>query len=302
MSATALHTILTVAGNELVDSIRSRRVLITILLYLAGSVAATLIFLHTLQGIEKQMIESLGLSATAKTGGVTATLWKSDSFRRLLTDLIGDRDLALSLLNIPPLALFYAWLSFSFAPLLIMLTSATRISEEISSGSIRYLCFRASRLHWIAGKFTGQALQLLVALLLSAIGAWVTGLVRMQSFEPLATATAMLVFTFKVWIYALVFLGLATAISQWCATPNLALTMGFLALIVLAILSPVSTHYAGDGVRRLWDIVNVLTPQSHRLDLWRDSATRVVPAAIFLVTLTVAYLLAGYARFARRDL
>jgi len=302
MIPVSLRAVLVVAGNELADSIRSRRVLVMVFLYLAGSVAATVIFLHVLHGMENQLVEGLGLSSSAKTGGVTSTLWKSSTFRQMLVSLIGDKDLAQRLLSIPPLGLFYAWLSFAFAPVLVMLTSATRVSEEISIGSIRYVSFRVSRLQWILGKFAGQSLQLLGALLLSAFGAWLTGLCRMHYFEPMETASAMLVFSFKAWIYALAFLGLATAISQLCATPNLALAMGFLALIAMSILSGVSEYFAGDGLKRLWDIVNVLTPQAHRMDLWWNSWARVGPAAFFLIILSQAFLFAGYARFSRRDL
>ena len=204
MIPATLRAVLVVAGNELADSIRSRRVLVMVFLYLAGSVAATAIFLHVLHGLENQLVEGLGLSSSAKTGGVTSTLWKSSTFRQMLISLIGDKDLAQRLLSIPPLGLFYAWLSFAFAPVLVMLTSATRVSEEISIGSIRYVSFRVSRLQWILGKFAGQSLQLLGALLLSALGAWLTGLCRMHSFEPLETASAMLVFSFKAWILSLI--------------------------------------------------------------------------------------------------
>lgn len=302
MIPSPLRAVVTIAGNEWADSLRSRRVLVMILLYVAGAVTATLVFLSLLKGIEQQLVETLGLTASAATGGVTATLWKSTNFRMMLIHLIGDRDLAVTLLDIPPLGLFYAWLSFTFAPLLVMLTSSSRIAEEISTGSIRYIGFRCSRLQWIIGKFTGQALQLLAAMLLSAAGAWLTGLFKMHSFEPLATLVSMLIFTMKAWLYALAFLGLATAISQLFTSPNLALAMGFLALILVSILSSISTHFAGDGFRRLWDILNVLTPQAHRLDLWRSQASSVIPAALFIVALAWAYLFAGYARFSRRDL
>ena len=130
MIPTSLRAVLIVAGNELADSIRSRRVLVMVFLYLAGSVAATLIFLHVLHGIEGQLVETLGLSASGKTGGVTATLWKSNTFRQIMISLIGDKDLTQRLLSIPPLGLFYAWLSFAFAPFLVMLTSASRVSES----------------------------------------------------------------------------------------------------------------------------------------------------------------------------
>jgi len=298
----ALRTVSLVARHELSDSVRSRRVLVLVLLYLAGSIAATAVFISVLQKIEVQLVSSLGLASAGKTGSVTATLWKSDAFREILTHLIGNRPLAESLLAIPPLALFYGWLSFAFAPLLVMLTSSTRVSEEIWSGSARFVLFRIPRLHWIFGKFAGQALQLLGALLLSAAGAWLTGLVRMHSFEPLATAYAMLLFSAKAWLYALAFLGLATAISQLCAGPNLAVAFGFLALIAMAIVSGISEHFAGDGWRRILDVVNALTPEAHRLDLWWGDSAHFVPAIVFLVTLSVLYMLAGYARFARRNL
>jgi len=302
MIPASLRAVLIVAGNELADSIRSRRVLVMVFLYLAGSVAATLVFLHVLHGIENQLVETLGLSASGKTGGVTATLWKSNTFRQIMISLIGDKDLTQRLLSIPPLGLFYAWLSFAFAPFLVMLTSASRVSEELSTGSIRYVCFRVSRLQWILGKFAGQSLQLLGALLLSALGAWLTGLFRMHSFEAVDTALAMLVFSFKAWIYALAFLGLALAISQLCATPNLALALGFVALIAVSGLSSLSEFLAGDGFRRLWDIVNVMTPEAHRMDLWWSRWARVGPAVFFLFILSQAFLFVGYARFSRRDL
>jgi ABC-type transport system involved in multi-copper enzyme maturation permease subunit len=296
------HTFWIVARNELGDSARSRRVIVMVLLYVVGAMAGTALFISILQSVESQLVRSLGLAVPKGAGGVTATLWKSRMFREMLTNLIGDRALAESLLAVPPLALFYAWLSVAFTPALVMLTSSTRISEEIASGSVRFVMFRAGRGPWCAGKFAGQAVQVLGALLLSAVGAWVIGFFRMKSFEPLPTAQYMVWFAFKAWIYAMPFLGLALAISQLCAVPNLALVFGFVSLVTVSVLSRVSAWLAGDGWRRIWDIVNALTPGGHRLDLWWNDAAHLLPAAVFLLTLAAAYLLAGYARFARRDL
>jgi ABC-type transport system involved in multi-copper enzyme maturation permease subunit len=296
------HTFWIVACNEVGDSARSRRVIVTVLLYLVGAMAATALFISFLHSIEGQLVRSLGLPVPKGVGGVTATLWKSNMFREMLTNLVGDRALAGSLLAVPPLALFYGWLSVVFTPALVMLTSATRISEEIASGSVRFVMFRAGRGPWCAGKFAGQAVQVLGALLLSAIGAWVVGFFRMKSFEPLPTAQYMVWFAFKAWIYAMPFLGLALAISQFCAAPNLAVVFGFVSLVAVSILSALSAHWAGDGWHRIWDIINILTPGGHRLDLWWNDAAHLLPAAVFLLTLAAAYLLAGYARFARRDL
>jgi ABC-type transport system involved in multi-copper enzyme maturation permease subunit len=298
----AAATLRTLAVNELADSIRSRRVIALLLLYVAGSVAGTALFIHFLQQIEGQLVQSLGLASPGNTGSVTATLWKSHAFREMITHLVGDRALAENLLAIPPLALYYGWLSFAFAPILVMLTSSSRISEEVWSGSARFVLFRVPRLHWCAGKFAGQAVQILAALLLSAAGAWATGYLRMHSFEPLASARFMLLFSAKAWIYSLAYLGLALAISQFCSAPNLALALGFVALIAVTALTFVSNHFAGDGMRRLWDLVHVLTPGAHRPGLWWGDAAHVVPAVAFLLALAAVYMLAGYARFSRRDL
>ena len=183
-----------------------------------------------------------------------------------------------------------------------MLTSSTRISEEIWSGSARYVLFRVSRLEWCLGKYAGQAFQLFIALLLSAAAAWLAGLFRMHSFSAAPTAVAMLLFACKAWIYAMAFLGLALAVSQWCAVPNLAMAFGFLGLIAHSILSHVSTHFAGDGWRRIWDVVNALLPGGHSQDLWWTDAAHAIPAMVYLLALSLIYLLLGYTSFSRRDL
>jgi len=297
-----LKTFGIIAGNEITDSARSRRVIVMVLLYVVGAMAATALFIKFLQSVETQLVTSLGLAAPRDAGSVTATLWKSDMFRRMLTGLAGDRALAEKLLAVPPLALFYGWLSFAFTPVLVMLTASTRIAEEIATGSVRFVMFRAARSQWCLGKFAGQAVQIFGALLLSAAGAWVVGYFRMHSFEPAASARYMLLFAVKAWIYALPFLGLALAVSQLFSTPNLALAFGFVSLVGMSVLSRVSAWLAGDGWRRAWDIVNLLTPGGHRQSLWWGDAAHLLPAIVYLVALALVYLLAGYARFSRRDL
>lgn len=292
----------TIARHELTDSIRSRRVLVLLLLYVAGAVLATLLFVNVLQKIERQLVESLGLAAPSGAGGVTATLWRSDAFKRMLTHLAGDRALAERLVSIPPLGLFHGWLAFAFGPALVMLTASTRISEEIHIGSVRYVLYRVPRATWCLGKFIGQAAQIAVALLAGGVAAWAVGWARMEAFDGPGTAAAMLVFSAKAWIYLLAWLGLAFAVSQSCGVPNLAVALGFVSLVALSILTRVSERFAGEGWRRAWDAVHVLTPGAHRMGLWWGDAGHMVPAAAFLLAMSAAFLLLGHLRFARRDL
>lgn len=291
-----------VARQEMADSIRSRRVWVFLLLYLAGSVAATLLFLNVLQKMEAQLVQTLGLHPAAETGGVTATLWKSDAFRRMMTHLIGDSRLAESLLSIPPLALFWGWLGLTFGPLLVTLTASVRIAEEVWTGSVRFVLFRTTRWIWVLGKFCGQAAQLLLAFLVSAAGAWIVGAVRMDSFEPQATAVALLVLALKAWIYGLAYLGLATAVSQMFASPNVASALSFGVLIAVGMIHGAATFVKSAAWRPLLDVLDLLTPAGHRLDVWRPDAAHLVPALVYLLILAVGYLLAGHLVFRRRDL
>jgi len=300
------RTISIIARNELADSVRSRWFIAMVILYLIGAAVATALFIYILHILEIGLMETIRLSASQNAGGITSVLWKSDIFLKMLTEFLtgffGDRKLAESLLAVPPLGLFYGLLAFAFTPVLVMLTSSTRIAEEVSTGSVRYVMFRAARSHWCIGKFVGQALQVLVALLLSAVGAWAVGMFCMHGFEPMATAGYMVLFALKAWIYALPFLGLALGVSQFCKSPILAVVFGFLSMVALLILHLVSKWLAGKGWRGLWDIVHVLTPCAHWRGLWWNDGAHVIPAVAFLLALAAGYCLAGYVWFSRRDL
>jgi ABC-type transport system involved in multi-copper enzyme maturation permease subunit len=298
---TPASTVLIVARHEMAESARSRRALVLAALYLAGAVAATLLFVKFLHEAETQVATSLGLDSARRAGGVSTVLWKSRPVRDTLTHLAGDPELARLLLGIPPLALFFGWLAFTFAPLLVVLTAAPRIAEDVWSGAVRFVLFRGTRFGWVLGKYLGLAMQLLAAMLVAACGVWVIGWLRLDAFEPDATALWIGVFAVKAWVYSLAYLGLALAMSQMCAGPNSATSLAFLAMVAAATLSW-AWHLAGPGWRRIWEVAPLLAPGGHKLDLWRDDPAHVVPAVLFLVSLSLAYLAAGYARFARRDL
>ncbi|MDW8343711.1 MAG: ABC transporter permease subunit [Verrucomicrobiae bacterium] len=295
-------TLRIVAWNELADSVRSRRVLVIVLLYLACALWGTKLFVDTLRVLESELAQTLGLAEPKKAGGVTASLWQSESFRRTLKKLLGDEELVTHLLGAPPLALFYGWLALTFTPLLVMLTASTRIAEEVASGSARFVMFRTTRSLWCLGKFAGQALQIFGALLISAAGTWVLGLIHMQTFEPLAAMLHMLGYACKAWLYALPFLGVALAVSQWMSSPNLAVVVGLMVMFVMSLVRWIGRFAEGSDTAALWQTVALLTPSAYRHHLWWNDLSRLAPAVLLLGILTTAYLLAGHTRFGRRDL
>jgi ABC-type transport system involved in multi-copper enzyme maturation permease subunit len=296
-----LRQLRVVAANELVDSVRSRRALVLLFLYLAGSAVACVLFIHILHKLEVRLVESMGLTASSEPGGATRTLWQSSHFRHMMGELVGDSKLAMRLLDLPPLSIYYGWLAFTFTPLLVMLISAPRIAEEVSTASVRFVLFRTSRATWCGGKLLGQAGLLLVALLASAVGAWVVGAFRMASFEFGANAAVMFVFALKAWVYALAYLGLALGVSQLTRSPVIATGLGLAAMLGLSIVNWTSDYWHGEGWFRILDITRMLTPGGNNLHLWNPDPAYLVPTLVFLPALGLLYFLAGYAFFARRD-
>jgi len=297
----ALQSIGEVARHELRDSVRSRRFIVLLILYFMGSLAASLLFVSVLGQIENQLESAIGVAESRAPGGAVSILWQDRQFQEIVGRLVGDRELAMELLGFPPLALFYGWLSFTLVPLLVMLLSSPTIARDVWSGAARFVLFRTSRSSWCIGKLVGQAGPLLVALWMSALAAWIVGYWKLASFEPWPVAVALLLLSFKVWIYAIAFLGLAIGVSQLVKGPYQATALGLVALIGLSILGGVARRFAGGDAGRVWELVNMIVPSGHRLDLWRSDPGHVLPAIVFLFALASLYMLLGHLFFARRD-
>ena len=286
---------------ELADGLRSRRAAVVLLLYVAAAALTMNGTISILQRIETQLASVLQLEASDQAGVVTDALWKSNRFRHMVRDAVGDDSLVGDLFGIPPVVLIYGGLAFFYTPLLVMLVAATRIAEELASGSARYVLFRTSRLSWVTGKWLGQALMVGVALLMGAAAAWCVARFRMAATDPLATSLGMALWAGRTWIYSLAYIGLALGLSQLVRSPGKASALGLLSLFALSILAWAADRYYGEGVRQLWHLGNMLAPQALRFDLWRSRLPWIVPAGVHLVALGLCYLYAGYAWFRKRD-
>jgi ABC-type transport system involved in multi-copper enzyme maturation permease subunit len=285
---------------ELADSIRSRRVLILLLLYLAGALLASNGYITAIHKLEAQLAETLSLPPASSPGAVSEALWGSTAFRRMMISLVGDKEIALDLLSLPPIAMIYGWLAFTFTPMLVVLSAAGRIAEEVSSGSVRYVLSRTSRPAWCLGKYCGQACEVLLALMLSAIVTWCVARFRMPQSNGFETARWIIIYGWKAWLYSLAFIGLALGMSQAIRSPHHAMGLTLGLLIAMGILSLMSHHLAGEGWSQLWQITDYLFPMKQKLNLWRLQPAYIANAGVYLVTLSMAYLFAGYAVFTRR--
>ena len=288
------------AAHEVKDAFRSKRALFLLIIYLAGSVAASAFFISGMKKVENRLLDTLKLTETDSVGKVTQTLWETGFIRHMLNDMIQNEELTDHIVQQSPISIFYWWVSYTFAPLIMMLISTARIAEELSIGSARFVLYRTSLFSWIIGKFLAQVFLLLPALLLSAAGAWVVAYFRL-SFDPGATAVELLVITLKVMVYTISYLGLAIGVSQLTRSSNLATVLGFVSVIGISIISAACNHYRGLGIKSALNLPYWLTPQAHRLDLLWPEPAHVVPAMLMLVALGLLYLLPGYYFLNRRD-
>lgn len=291
-----------VARFDLGESLRSRKVLIFLALYAAGSVAAAVIFTEVLQDIEEALAEQLLVARTTEPGGLTQAVMEAPELRLVLVRLVRDEALADALLQIPPIALLYHWVALTFAPVFVVFTSSDAISGEVSSGSVRYALFRTDRMSWAVGKLLGQMCLTAVGLALGAFGAWVVGYVQLASFAPLDTATWLSRYVLTAFFFAFAHLGLALGVSQLTRSVPWSRALGLFALVFVF-----GAHgwLGRDAVREeapvLSESLQQIFPAAHRLELWRPALSDGAISLVMLAALGILYFALGHLRFARRD-
>lgn len=293
---------LLIARQEFMDALRSRRLIVWLLLYLSVATAGTFVFCRVLRQIEKQIAETVMVDPSAKTGRVTTAIQKSKSFQDVVESLIDDKDLARQLLTLHPLIIFYAWFSFTFMPLLVIIISADTIARDVQTRFVRFHLFRTSRSAYAIGKTLCSAVILLAALAASAIATLTTGAFQFADFQFFALLPPILLFVIKCWIYNLTFLGVALMASQLSQSPLKAQFLAILTYLFLVIIHPISAMKAGPGIARLWQTGVIISPSAYVFDLWHPALSHNLKATAFCLGLTLLFFFAGFLYFSRRDL
>jgi ABC-type transport system involved in multi-copper enzyme maturation permease subunit len=297
-----LRDALVVASFDLGESLRSRKVLVFLVLYVVGAIASAVMFTQVLRTVEEELAAQLLVARTDRPGSLTQAVMESGELHRVLSRLIRDRDLAATLVAVPPIALLYGWVALTFGPVFVVLTSSDAVSSELATGSARFALVRTDRAAWALGKLLGQSALLAVGIALGAIAAWITGYLRLASFPPLDTALWMVRYAATSFCYAFAFLGMAVGVSQLTRSVAWSRALGLLAFTAFAAVSGI---VADDDVRPyapvLCDSIGVFFPGGHRLDLWRPAPRDFLPSVVLLFALGVGYFALGHVRFARRD-
>ena len=79
------------ASQEIKDAFRSKRALFLLIIYLAGSVAASAFFINGMKKVEDRLLTTLKLAESDSVGKVTQTLWETGFIRHMLNDMIKNQ-------------------------------------------------------------------------------------------------------------------------------------------------------------------------------------------------------------------
>jgi ABC-type transport system involved in multi-copper enzyme maturation permease subunit len=297
-----LRSLRLVAEFDFFESIRSRKAIGLLVLYLAGASVGALLFVRVLSALEGSLAEGMGVAATERPGAMTDALLRSDRFERLLERMVGDPELAAGLTGMPVLALFFGWMSLTCVPLLAVLFSSDAISSELATGSARFALLRVDRLSWATGKLLAQALLMGVGILASAAATYLVGLSYLNSFAPGDTALWLLWMSGRAWLYGWPFLGLALAASQVTRSVNGSRALGLFVLAAAGLAGLLlGSELARELAPGLAPGVQLLVPGAHKLELWRADWFDRLPGTVMLLALGLAYFGLGHLRFAARD-
>jgi len=283
---------------ELFSAMRSRRAIVVAVLYLVVSLLCMGGSITLLGKMEDQLSQVLQVEKAegTKSGVVSAALWKSKPFQKLVRGALKDSLVYDDICGKHPAELIYAWFVLLLVPPLTLMLSANRAASEIGSGSVLYMITRVTRLEWTLGKYLGSALLIMVGLLIGAGGAWAVAFFKLAGADVAALFPSMLGWSLKAWALSLSWLGLALGISHFFKSGAKADGVAWVMLLVFAAVPDWLRWFGGR-----YAFLAVLFPSTVEKSLWRSSFAPVATATVWLLMLGLCYLSAGYAYFSRRD-
>jgi ABC-type transport system involved in multi-copper enzyme maturation permease subunit len=296
-----------VARYELAEAVRSRLLLVMVLLFVGAGGVAAWSFSELVQSVEDNTARVTGAPTARRPGATMRRIRESGSYRQGLRIFLRDDQKADYFAAIPPIVTFFAYFSFYVLPFLVLFTSADTISTEVASRSIRYAVLRTGRLEFALGKAVGQALIVVGVTALAAVVFFAIAWASLAAFEPGATALGLMAFWPRVLLYLLPFLAWALFASMVTAGVNAARAVslgGGVALSIVAglVATPPRWLQGGAVFSTVRDLFGYLTPFGHYKGLAYPPGGALAGDVVVCLALTALYFAAGFSWLRKRDL
>jgi len=259
------------------------------------------LFVQLIHSLESALAVQLGVPVTDRAGTMLDQLLQGGELREILGGMLGDEALVDEVLRYPVLAIFHLWEGLILIPFFAASTSAESISIDMASRALRFEALRTGRLELVTGRFLGQAALTALASALGVAGTWAIGMLYLAGTDPVGLAASLLWLTVRAWAFALPFVGLGVAFSQWTTSANWARVMAVGATAGTWVAYGMAWAWIDTRWGPLCDAVLQVLPQGWMHGLWRPAPGWVVSSGV-CIALGFALVAAGYLRFARRDL
>lgn len=290
------HSIRLVASFDLLESLRSRKAIVLLAMYMLGAIGASGIFIRLLSAIRERLEEQVGQAVDMKQ------MMESPGMARVVGALAGDEAVAGAIVTIPPLALFYGWLAMNFVPLLVLFTSADAISGDVSSGAVRFSLFRTDRVSWAVGKLIGQTSLMAVGVLVGAVACFLTGLIWLDGMPVGDTALWLLRISGRTIVYSFSYLGMVMCASQLTRTNVRAGGLALMFMFFCSVAgSVVQAEFIVEQAPTFFLAISKLFPGGHHLFLWHPGLFESSTAMLGLVSIGLGFFALGFWRFSTRD-
>ena len=291
-----------IARFEVFRALRTWRGVALVALYAVTTAGAAYVFAEVVGVAERQVASSLGVAPSEVPGAMMSDLVGSEGFLELLTAAVGTRELAEQLRQVPMAALFQLWLGFLLVPFFAASAAAESISIDTNSRAIRYEALRTGRMEIVFGRFAGQLLLTGAASGTSAVVMWGTVAAIMALEDELALFGWIAWYTLRTWFFAVPFVGIGVACSQWTDSAAWSRVLAIAATAGSWVMYFVIRWMEAEGYAPwLTDVALQVLPQGWIRSMWEPGLGWVLASAA-TTGLGVVALLFGYVRFARRDL
>ena len=292
----------TVAATECRAALRNRRAVVSTLLFVAVAGLVMYGTVSAFAAMERELLATLKLPPAEGAGSVTLALWKSPAFTRIMGHLSGGSLVFADIRGRHPILLAYAFFIFQVTPLLTLVTSASRVADDVRCGAARYWLVRTTRTEWSIGKFLGEALMLAVAMLVGALAAWGVAAWRLAGNDWFWLLPGILDWTARAWMYAFAWLGLFCGISHLARSGGKATALSILAMLGAAAWTTMLENLTPEEGPFTWlGHLDAFVPGSAISLMWRRSPAVLFQGVVHLSALALFYLSLGSAVFRRRD-
>ena len=212
--------------DEIIQLFRRKRALLSFLIYIGFIILSLILISYCHQWVLK-MIPFLPVPYEEK---------------QVLFNVLKSIEIPYSMIQDFPLlsyswpCLFYFFCSVLFFPFLIPLISCDMISQDLSTGTQRFILFRVSRWVYFWSKTLSHFLVYVFFLFLLIIFLTVYSLVSLENSQLFSILNDSFLLSLRLLPVMLVFLALTQAISSFIQSPMKGLLFNYLILVFMLIL------------------------------------------------------------------